>query len=465
MATLGPASRSSIADLIRAGVDVFRLNCAHATVGELRAMVRDVRRAARDAAAPVGILADLQGPKIRTGRLQGGGPILVKRGEEVLIDTRPGTAGRQGRPTRIGTSYRRLCRDVRPHDRVLLDDGVMELRVLAVEGPVVRTRVVYGGVLHEFKGINLPGSPISARGLSRRDLEDLAAVCEAGVDFVAMSFVRSAGDIRSLRERANRLGCSPWIVAKIERPEAVADLSAILDEADALMVARGDLGVEIGAAAVPPVQKKVIRACVLARKPVITATQMLESMVANPRPTRAEASDVANAIYDGTSAVMLSAETATGRYPVRAVRTMERIARAAEADLYGGGRGPLLAEPSDSVAVSTVRAAVRAAEESRADLIAVYTETGRTANLLAAERPPTRVVALSPSPETVRRMCLTFGVLPLRIPSCRSAGAMIRSGDRILRERGLVRAGERIVQVAGTFRQAGLTNSLCIRDL
>jgi pyruvate kinase len=321
-------------------------------------------------------------------------------------------------------------------------------------------------MLHQFKGINLPGSKVSSSCLSRKDLDDLGVVLEHGVDFVALSFVRSPDDVIALRQHIARRKGDALIIAKIERPEAVANLTGILAVADGLMIARGDMGVEMGPAAVPTVQKRIIALCNEARKPAITATQMLESMVLNPRPTRAEASDVANAIYDGTSAVMLSGETASGRHPVRSVRTMEQIIRAAEKTRYAGmgerRRRRGAARVSD-VVQATVRAAAYAAYEAHVRLIVVYTETGTTANLLAAERPPTHVLAFTPSQRSMQKLSLTWGIIPRKIPPGRTSQALIHAGDRILRAQGWVKPGDRIVQIAGTIRESGLTNTMIIR--
>jgi pyruvate kinase len=474
VATLGPASNtpSMIAQLVRAGVDVFRLNCAHADHETLERTIKVIRQVAAKEGAAVGILADLQGPKIRVGKLKGAEPIYLKRGAEVLIDVTPGVVGEaatDGGPIRIGTGYRSLAKDVRPKERILLDDGNLELRVVKVDGDLIYTRVVYGGMLHQFKGINLPGSKVSTSCLSSKDLADLAVVLACEVDFVALSFVRSPDDVVELRKHITKKKSDALIIAKIERPEAVGCLPEILAVSDALMVARGDMGVEMGPAAVPPVQKRIIAMCNDARKPVITATQMLESMVLNPRPTRAEASDVANAIYDGTSAVMLSAETASGRNPVRSVRTMEQIIRTAEKWCYTemGERMRRRARggANTSVAQATVREAAYAAFEAKAKLLAVYTETGTTANLLAGERPPTHVMAFTPSQRTIQRLALTWGITARKIPPKRTSHELTLAGDQILKDEGWVAKGDRIVQIAGTVRETGLTNTMTIREI
>lgn len=470
VATLGPASNTDamVTELVLAGADTFRINCAHMDHAGIAATVDRVRRIARKLDRAVGVLADLQGPKIRVGKLKNAEPIYLKRGSEVVIDVTPdvvGTALPDGSAV-IGTGYRGLADDVRRGERILLDDGNLELKVQAVRGPRIQARVVYGGMLHQFKGINLPGSKVSADCLSPKDLDDLHCVLECEVDFVALSFVRSAADVLDLRKHVERLGSDVQIIAKIERPEAVKDIASILAVSDGLMVARGDMGVEMGAEAVPPVQKRIIALANEARKPVITATQMLESMVLNPRPTRAEASDVANAIYDGTSAVMLSAETASGKHPVRSVRIMEKIIRTAERAVYAGiGERRPASVGAGSVTIATVRAAAYAAYESRARLIAVYTETGATARMLAGERPPTHILAFTPSLRTMQQLSLVWGIVPRKIAPGRTSHALTLNGDRLLREGRWVKPGDRIVQIAGTVRQSGLTNTMSIREM
>jgi pyruvate kinase len=471
VATLGPASNtdSMVAQLVQAGVDVFRINCAHADHATIATTIARVRAVAKKTQRAVGVLAGLQGPKIRVGKLRNAEPIYLKRGSRLVIDVTPGVVGESlgEAGARIGTGYRQLAEDVRPRERILLDDGNLEVRALRVSGPEIHCQVVHGGMLHQFKGINLPGGVVSAHCLAPKDIDDLRAVLEHGVDFVALSFVRVAQDVIDLRRHIDRLKGDAQIIAKIERPEAVRNVQSILDVADALMVARGDMGVEMGPEAVPPVQKRVIDLCNQSRKPVITATQMLESMVLNPRPTRAEASDVANAIYDGTSAVMLSGETASGKHPLRSVRIMEKIIRTAERDVYDrmGERRRRPLDAKSTVTSATVRAAAYAAYESRARLIAVYTETGSTAQLLSGERPPTHVVAFTPSQRTMQKLALMWGIVARKIRPGRTSHELTLDGDRIMRRQGLIKAGDRIVQIAGTVRQTGLTNTMSIREM
>jgi pyruvate kinase len=471
VATLGPASNSDsmVSQLVQAGVDVFRINCAHADHPTIGAIVARIRRIAKKQDRAVGILADLQGPKIRVGRLKNAEPIYLKRGASVVIDVTPGTIGelRADGSVLVASGYRGLADDVQQGERVLLDDGNLELRVVRVDGPRIHAKVVYGGMLHQFKGINLPGSKVSAACLSKKDLDDLACVLDNGVDFVALSFVREAEDVLELRRHIERRKSDAQIIAKIERPEAVKNVERILAVADGLMVARGDMGVELGPEVVPPTQKRLIDLANAARKPVITATQMLESMILNPRPTRAEASDVANAIYDGTSAVMLSGETASGKHPLRSVRIMEKIIRTAERDVYGRkAERRRRNDPGDATVTSAVvRAAAFAAHEADVRLIAVYTETGGTARLLAGERPPTHIVAFTPSQRTMQKLALMWGIVARKIRPGRTSHELTLDGDRIMRRQALVKPGDRIVQIAGTVRQAGLTNSMSIREL
>lgn len=470
VATIGPASHTeeTIEELVRVGVDVFRINCAHASHDSIRRIARRIRKVAKRLGAAVGILADLQGPKIRVGKLKNAEPVYLKRGMRVVIDCTPDVVGgaREDGSVEIGTGYERLAKDVGLGERILLDDGNLELKVQAVDGHRITTKVVYGGVLIQSKGINLPGTKVSASCLSKKDLADLKVALEAEVDFVALSFVREASDVHELRRHIERRKGEVAIIAKIERPEAVKNLAAILDATDVIMVARGDMGVEIGPEAVPQVQKRIIDMCNQARKPVITATQMLETMISNPRPTRAEASDVANAIYDGTSAVMLSGETASGKYPVRTVRTMEKIVRSAEKQAYAQ-MGERRRRPSGNMTPTeaTVRAAATAAYNTGARLIACYTETGATAMQLAGERPPTHVVGFTPSRRTFQLLSLVWGVIPHKIRPGRTSHALTLDGDRIMREEGLAKPGDRIVQIAGTVRQAGLTNAMSIRTI
>ncbi|MFQ5504970.1 MAG: pyruvate kinase [Planctomycetota bacterium] len=469
VATIGPASSkaSRIRDLIRAGVDVFRLNFSHGTHTEHAKVIRRVRRAARAESRAVGILADLQGPKIRVGELAGGEPVLLKRSERLTI-----VADEEfvGGPGRIGCSYLDLPKDVRKGERVLLDDGNIELRVEKIEGNEVLARVRHGGLLRQHKGINLPGSRINAPSLSEKDLFDLEFALTNGVDFVALSFVRRAEEVKKLQRLIARFGADAEVIAKIERPEAVKAIHAITAVADGIMIARGDMGVEIGADEVPLIQKDIIGLCIEGAKPVITATQMLESMVDHPRPTRAEASDVANAVFDRTSALMLSAESAAGKHPILAVRTMDRIVRRVESDLYKHatvarridrhGKGVAL-----PISEATVHAAARAALESGARALVVFSESGRTARLVASQHLPTPLFALTPSARTYARLSLLWGILPVLTPRARNFDRMLRVASEQLLAMRYVRRGDRVVFIAGSVQVSGATNTVQICEI
>jgi pyruvate kinase len=472
VATLGPASDTPemITRLVRAGVNVFRINAAHCEPRVIRTLIHRIRRVDRELKAGIGVLVDLQGPKIRVGSFVRAEPIWLQAGRELIITTEPGVLGAKaaaGEVTRIGTRYEGLSKDVRPKEQILLDDGNIELRVIEVVGTEIRTKVVFGGLLKQHKGINLPGSTVSTDCLTEEDLKDLAVALEEGADYVALSFVRSDQDIIRLREYVEKSEFEVGIIAKIERPEAVRNLNGIVEVSDGLMVARGDLGVEMGAEFVPALQKKIIRLANEHKKPVITATQMLESMIVNPRPTRAEASDVANAIYDHTSAVMLSAETASGKYPVESVKFMGRIIREAERDSVSGWELPRRRAGKKDVGVTsaTVRAAVYAAFEVGGQAIAVFSESGATAQAIAAERPPTSVIVFTPFQRTVQRLALVWGVSAFRAVRTRTSHEMTLEGDRILFERGLVKPGQYFVVVVGSSRQQGLTNIMHIRTM
>jgi len=455
VATVGPASRSAkcLGQLLEAGVDVFRLNFSHGTHELHEQVLRRIRRLAKKLRVNVCVLQDLQGPKIRTGRLRHGGPVQLATGARTAITTRP----IEGTAERFSTSYRRLPRDVRRGDHILLADGLIELRVRSRREDTVHCEVVDGGVLGEHQGINLPGVAVSAPALTPKDRRDLRVGLGLGVDAVALSFVRRAADIASARRAMGREQRDTPIVAKIEKPEAIAELDAILDAADGVMVARGDLGVEMPPERVPVLQKQIIQKARRLGKPVIVATQMLESMVHAPRPTRAEASDVANAIFDGTDAVMLSAETAIGDYPLAAVRMMTRIAEAAErvAQPRREAVPPWQRLPiPDAVA----DAAVSAAEDVGAAALVVFTISGATARLLAQRRPACAIHAFSPVPETCRRLAMVWGVEAHPVPMADAVDDLLEEAERALLRLREVKKGDPIVLVAGTTPLRGATN-------
>jgi pyruvate kinase len=449
VATIGPASDSleTLVQLIRSGVDVFRVNYSHGTHESQARAIETVRAAALHVGRDVAILQDLSGPKIRTGDVEGGGTIPLEPGETFRLGPEPG-------PVRAGvltTSIPGIARELERGQRVLLSDGRMELVVESTDEEGALLRVVHGGNLSGRSGVNLPSTTLSVPSLTEKDRADLLHGLDHGADMTALSFVRQARDLEEPRRVASERSREIFLIAKIEKPEAVHNLDRILERADGVMVARGDLGVELPAEDVPLLQKRIIRAANEKRIPVITATQMLESMQKSPVPTRAEASDVANAIFDGTDAVMLSGETALGDYPVEAVRTMARIAEKADTpdppSALLRSRTPTdKLEPPEVVA----RAASRAAEEVGARAIIVYTESGATARLLASQRPRVPIFALSPDMVTVRRMRLSWGVYPRIMPRIERLAEMLELGERLLVEAKQVRPGERVVVVSGS---------------
>jgi pyruvate kinase len=457
VATIGPASSEplSLLALLEAGMDVARLNFSHGEHSLHARVIRDLRRLTTLQHRSVCIFADLPGPKIRTGRLQDGKPVELRAGQKLALTGTDIVGSRE----RVGINYPRLAQDVRPNDRVLLSDGLIELRVLETKGEEVSCRVINGGLLGERKGVNLPGVKLKISSLTPRDKEHLKFALEHGVNYVAQSFVRSADDVRELKALIKRLGYDTPVLAKIEKPEALEDLDNILGVADGVMVARGDLGVEMRPEQVPVAQKKIILAANERRIPVITATQMLESMIENPRPTRAEASDVANAIYDGTDAVMLSGETAAGKYPREAVEMMSRIIREAETvaprlPRRGSRRG-------QSVPETVAETVAEAAERLNLKAIAVFTESGSSARLVSKARPLAPIVAFSASRESRRRLALLWGVLPRRIRRVREVDALTAEAEKRLRREKLAQKGDVIAIVAGTpLGTRGTTNFL-----
>ena len=460
VATVGPVSSSPkmIQRLMKAGVDIFRLNFSHGENSEKLELIHLIRRLSDKMGHQVGILGDLQGPKIRTGKMSGYGMALVK-GQEVVITT-DDVLGGDGI---IPTIYRSLPHDVHPGSRILLDDGLMELKVLALEGERVRCLVVAGGLLKNNKGINLPGVNVSAPCLTEKDLIDLDFALDAGVDFIALSFVRTADDIEIIKKIISAKGKDTPVVAKIEKPEALRNFNKILEVTDIIMVARGDLGVEIEPEKVPIYQKKIIQACNKAGKPVITATQMLDSMIRNPRPTRAETSDVANAIIDGTDAIMLSAETASGDFPIESVETMVRIAMDVEHTDFPF-RGDALICPVSTVAQAVAESSCRTAATIKAKAIVVFTRSGSTAAMISAFRPITPIIAFTASPVIRRRLSIFWGV------HCAEVGIMEHTDQQIFEvEKKLLasgfRKGELIVISMGILETSGSTNLMKVHKL
>ncbi len=444
VATIGPASAGdqALARLIEAGMDGARLNFSHGSRDEHGERARRVRAAQAGAGRPLALIADLQGPKLRIGDLAR--PVDLEVGQAVVV------AGEESaRGDDLPVAPAALGSVLKPHHDVLVDDGLVRLRVESVDDGRAVCRVITGGIVQPHKGVNVPGVPLPVPSLTEKDLKDLEFALELGVDYVAQSFVRSRADVAALRAKIEAAGSQAWIIAKIELKEAVDALDDILDEADAVMIARGDLGVEIGAAEVPLLQKRIILGALERGKPAITATQMLETMVHRPEPTRAEASDVANAILDGTSAVMLSAETAIGEYPVEAVATMARIARAVEPSLGYRHQLPGAAE-EPTVGRAMSNAACDLAEALAAKAILVPTFTGRTASAVARLRPRRPIVALTHVVISLQHMAIEWGVTPLEIPEASDVEDLWRSSIEAAREAGVVDTGDRVVLTAGT---------------
>src|SRR5712691_5137098 len=445
VATIGPACSTpeKVRELVEAGMDAARLNLSHGTHEDHAARAKLVRDVQEEAGRPLALIGDLQGPKFRVGGLDQ--PLILIQGSEVTVVTSGDGAGNGELPVAPAA----IGAVLRPGHEVLIDDGMIRLRVDAVESGRFRCGVVVGGTVTSHKGVNLPGVPIAIPSLTRKDLEDLEFALKLGCDFVALSFVRSAADVRDLKALIEQEGSTAHVIAKIEKSEAVDALDDVLAEADAVMVARGDLGVEIGPELVPLVQKRIISKALERGKPVITATQMLESMIHHPEPTRAEASDVANAILDGTSAVMLSGETAVGEYPVQAVQTMDRIARAVEPSLGYRHQIPEATEdPTIGNAMSN--AACDLAETLGAAAILVPTFSGRTASMVARLRPRRPVLGLSHHQYALQQMALEWGVTPISVPECADVDELWTTSVRAAREAGLVHEGDRVVITAGT---------------
>ena len=430
--------------LIRAGLDVARLNFSHSTHAEHADSISILRETANRLHKPIAILSDLQGPKIRTGPLAGGMPVTLRAGQRFVITT----ARVLGDSTRVSTTFTPLPREVHKGDRILLADGLIELRVEGVRGGEVVCEVMNGGELGEHKGINLPGVRLRVSAITPKDRADLAFALAHGANYVAVSFVRRAEDVLQAKAAIRRAGKDTPVIAKLEKPEAIENLDAILRVADGVMVARGDLGVEMNLERVPVVQKEIIARAREFRRPVITATQMLESMTQNPRPTRAEASDVANAIFDGTDAVMLSAETAAGRYPVESVAMMARIIEEAEASIRDFPR--TMPQEQLKVAETVAELVCHASRELHVKVIAVFTHSGFTARLVSRYRPQAPIIAFSPEAETRRRLALIWGVVPKNIRDVRKIDGLAEIAEERLLEERLVRNGDVIAIVAGT---------------
>jgi len=438
--TLGPATDGLERELVGSGLDVARLNFSHGDAEEHRRRCSAIRSAAAELGRSVAVMQDLPGPKIRTGRLVGGGPVDLVAGQRLTI-----TSGDVvGDNSRVSTTYPALAHDVRPGNTLLLDDGRIRLTVLDTAGGDVRTRVEEGGQLGEHKGINAPGTAISATVPTESDLRDVRfGLSELDVDYVALSFIRTAGEVRAVRKLVRELKRDTPLVVKLEREEAVHNLDAILKVADAVMVARGDLGVELAPERVPALQKRIIRRANALSMPVITATQMLESMTYDETPTRAEAADVANAVWDGTDAVMLSGETAVGRHPLLVMKMMDRIVRSAEATPSDTAGLTPRRESSPEAAIT--HAARVLAEDIQARAIVGLTRTGRTARLLSSGRASRPIYAFSPDQRVCNRLSMWWGVSPIFQPMGRTVDENVRAMETALVARGVVETGDLVV--------------------
>jgi pyruvate kinase len=462
VATLGPASSSeeTFRALVRAGLDVARLNFSHGSHEQKSELIAMVRKVAKEENKPVCILADLQGPKIRTGTLVDHKPVLLEAGK--LLTITPETI--EGTAERVSTVFTTLAENVTPGVQILLSDGLIELRVVEVRGADVVTEIVNGGMLGEKKGINLPGVAIKVPSLTEKDEIDLEFCLGAGADTVAVSFVQTAEDVKYVKRRIRELGSDAWVIAKLEKPQAIDHLDSILEASDAIMVARGDLGVEMPPEKVPAIQKHIIRRAAEYKKPVITATQMLESMIDNPRPTRAEASDVANAIYDGTDAVMLSAESAAGKYPVESVAMMNKIVIETEGQMALLGQRPeprpvgLGKRRSLTVPETICECMAHSAQDLDLAAIAIFTESGNTARLLSKYRPEAPIFALSPDEKVVHRAMLLWGTCPIQCERFVGTDTLVTMAETILESRGFVTRKQVVGIVAGTATKTGATN-------
>ncbi|RPI94919.1 MAG: pyruvate kinase [Chloroflexi bacterium] len=452
VATIGPASQSEevLEKLILAGMNVARMNFSHGTHEEHAERIALIRKVSEKLGVSIGILQDLQGPKIRVGELPE--PVQLSDGEEVILYV-TGTPPPGNGSKKIPVDFRQLFDSVRTSDRLLLDDGRLALEVLSVKDRnALSAKVVVGGLLSSHKGINLPGVRLRIAGFTDKDEADLAFGISRGVDAVAISFVRSADDVKKVRYALDRFSSGkrlPLLIAKLEKPEALDNLDAILDNVDGVMVARGDLGVELPPERVPVLQKHIIHTANLRAKLVITATQMLESMIMSPLPTRAEASDIANAVFDGTDAVMLSAESASGKYPVESVQMMDRIVREAETHFLEWGAEQHVSGFEQSDAASMARAAQALANDKNVTAVACFTMQGQTAWLMSKIRPRVPVMAFTPSPETARRMSFMWGIRPQLVPFVNSLEEMIDHVDAALMRSQVVQVHDQVVLVCG----------------
>jgi pyruvate kinase len=466
LATLGPASSTQeiIEKMIEAGLDAVRINMSHGNYDEHAERIKNARAAAKKLNRPLSVLVDLSGPKIRTGLLQNAKSVTLETGAEFILTSRE----IEGSSREVSTNFKEIPKLVQKGNKILLDDGAIELEVKKVTKEDVVTKVINGGILSERKGINLPNTKLPIPSLTAKDRKDLEWAMTQDVDYIALSFVRQGKDCKEVRDLIKKLNTRKWgrpmLVAKIEKAEAIENLDEIIRETDGVMVARGDLGVETSAELVPVYQKRIIETAVTHDKFVITATQMLQSMIDSPRPTRAEASDVANAVWDGTDAVMLSAETASGNYPIESVRTMEQIITTAETVETTKLKRPVkfAEKPTGRTSQALCKAAAICAREMLTDKIAVYTESGLMARRLSSVRSGLSTFALTNSVEVYNQLSLIWGVEPLLHEAPTTTEAMLTDGEKTLLEAGVVEKGETIVMMAGRLSGLGLSSSVVV---
>jgi len=464
--TLGPATntKEKIKQLVEHGMNVARLNFSHGSHKDHAEVIQYIREVAKECQQSIPVLMDLQGPKIRVGRLKDGGQML-EQGEIITITPEDVL----GDETLLPIDYENLAKDATEGNTILMDDGLMELEVVNNNGKTLDAKVVVGGVIKERKGVNLPNVKISIPAMTTKDIEDLEFGLKQDVDIIAISFVRSAKDIQELISRIRAKNSNAAVIAKIEKPEAVEVIDDIIEETDGIMVARGDLGIEIASERVPMVQKKIIEKCRMAGKPVITATQMLDSMINNPRPTRAESSDVANAVLDGTDAVMLSGETAVGSYPLKAVDTMDRICRNVEekADfIYNSLKYRKPEWKEKQVVESLAYSCVRIAEDVDAKIVSTITHSGNTARRIAKFRPKVPIVAFTETQKVRRQLNLVWGVKPVKIDQIFDTDKSVKLMEDYLRDNGWVNSGDRVIVATGMpLAQRGRTNMVKVSTI
>ena len=458
--TIGPSSQNEevLRKMVEAGMNVARLNMSHGSYEFHQKTIRNVRSISKKTGKHIGILLDLQGPKIRTGK-QIKETIELKKGELLKLTTEDIT----GNWEMLSINYKQLPDEAKPGEKILLDDGNIELKILEIENRVITCRILNGGTIRSFRGINLPDTAISTPSLTEKDIQDLAFGLDKDVDFVALSFVRKAEDITDLKSRINKAGKDIFVVAKIEKPEAIENIDAIIAVTDGIMVARGDLGAETSPQEVPILQKSIIRKCNYANKPVITATQMLESMISKPRPTRAEANDVANAIFDGTDAVMLSGETAMGEYPVEAVTIMSHIAQRTEREVNNHNLAHEIyshKEGTETTAEAVCYAGCELCRSIKSTYIAGFSLSGATIQRINGYRPPKPILGMSPSDKILQRASLFWGVRAVKIDHVESTDALLKHTNNILTKTGLCTPGDRIVTISGSPLHRGVSTNM-----